>query len=156
MKVVTMAINAAASAFSNCAPQKATSPDLMGNTRPRRKPRDYASGGENRWGRRVPHRATASHAAALALLLLAGCDGRDARNTYADPPATEAGPSRAERAAQQFGLRNVRHVGMAGAWACSKDDSWLNSATVEGDTMAGGHVRATVCCGWLKGCTVRF
>lgn len=73
MKVVTMAMNAAASAFSNCAPQKATSPDLMGNTRPRRKPRDYASGGENRWGRRVPHRATASHAATLALLLLAGC-----------------------------------------------------------------------------------
>jgi hypothetical protein len=93
----------------------------------------------------------------LLLTLLVACDQRESiPRTYAPAEPVAPHKSRSVQAAEDFGLSDVRREGVAGAWACSKDDSWLNSATVSGVTMAGKRVTATVCCGWLKGCTVRF
>lgn len=59
----------------------------------------------------------------------------------------------ATRALEAMGLREVR-LGGYPWFECAKNDVF-NSA-FEARSATGGEVRGAVCCGVLKGCTVRF
>ena len=64
------------------------------------------------------------------------------------------GADRAIRSAESSGLSDV--VASGSAWlACSNSDMMLGQ-TIQATNAAGQRVTATVCCGVLKACTVRF
>lgn len=96
---------------------------------------------------------------ALVLFILAGCGPSDGipREHARPAPAVQGGraPSKTEQAALRFGCKTARDIGGA-MFRCSDGDSWINSATVACENQLGVVVEAYVCCGWIKGCTVRF
>lgn len=56
-------------------------------------------------------------------------------------------------AAESAGLHDVKPTGLA-LMSCAKGDTFRSHFTAK--TSDGKPVRGTVCCGWLKDCTVRF
>jgi hypothetical protein len=60
---------------------------------------------------------------------------------------------RAVAAAEAAGLRDVEPLGY-NIFSCSEDDVF--GVNVRGQNSAGTPVEATVCCGLIKGCTVRY
>lgn len=65
-----------------------------------------------------------------------------------------APPSKQELVLTRLGYKNIQ-LSAASVWACSKDDSWVNSNDFTADGP-NGPISGTVCCGWMKGCTVRY
>ena len=64
-------------------------------------------------------------------------------------------------ASEDEALRALRGTGLTNIWlggysffACAADDSFNNEFTAS--TRDGQPVNGVVCCGWFKGCTVRF
>lgn len=53
----------------------------------------------------------------------------------------------------ESGYTNVKLTGYA-PFACGKDDDY--GSKFEATNPAGKRVKGAVCCGFLKGCTVRF
>jgi hypothetical protein len=103
-------------------------------------------------------RIAASLLVSIFVVSACGGDDGDIPRHYAPGDTGSVAPkSRAVEAAEAFGLSDAREVGAVGLWSCSDEDSILNSATVEGtNRLSGARVRVSVCCGWLKACTVRF
>jgi hypothetical protein len=94
----------------------------------------------------------------LPLLLIVGlsCENSSVPPSVNVTPAQPAKlEERQERAVRSAGLREAKSTGMP-LFECSDSDSMLNSEGFEAKNMAGDIVKGTVCCGWLKGCTVRF
>lgn len=59
----------------------------------------------------------------------------------------------ARRTLDAAGLRNVEITGWS-PMSCAKDD--LTSTGFRADNSAGKRIEGVVCCGILKGCTVRY
>jgi hypothetical protein len=57
------------------------------------------------------------------------------------------------RALEAQGYRDVR-IGSHAWWGCGRDDSY--SSHFIATNPLGKRVAGVVCCGWTKGCTVRF
>lgn len=63
--------------------------------------------------------------------------------------------SRAQNALNAYGFKDVRLT--SPSWfICGKDDSVFMSNDFTANNPAGTPVHGTVCCGYMKGCTVRF
>lgn len=73
----------------------------------------------------------------LASLLLLGCSA----------------PGKSRAALQKAGFTQIEIVG-PGLWGCSKDDTFNTRFRAQGPT--GNFSQGNVCCGLMKGCTIRF
>ena len=63
--------------------------------------------------------------------------------------------SRQRNAVAALGLKDVTLK--APSWLmCGKDDNLFMSNNFEATNINGVHVHGTVCCGFMKGCTIRF
>jgi hypothetical protein len=90
----------------------------------------------------------------VLVLTLFSCESSTARpEPQPEQPATLG--ERQANAVRAMGLRNPKPHGSA-LFSCSDSDTILQSEGFEATNMAGERVTGTVCCGWLKGCTVRF
>ncbi len=58
-----------------------------------------------------------------------------------------------KRVAESAGLHDVKATGLA-PMSCSKHDTFRSHFTAK--NASGKTVHGSVCCGWLKDCTVRF
>lgn len=65
-----------------------------------------------------------------------------------------APPSKQEYVLSKLGYKNIK-LSSASLMACSDEDSWMNSNDFTADGP-NGPISGTVCCGWFKGCTVRY
>lgn len=65
-------------------------------------------------------------------------------------------PSRAYLTLEENGYTEIELTGMPLFTCDSKSDSLLNSSGFEAKNHLGKQVSGSVCCGWLKGCTIRF
>ncbi len=61
---------------------------------------------------------------------------------------------RQESAVRSLGFKDPYSTGPV-IIGCSEDDSFLNSESFRAIGPDGRNVEGSVCCGWLKGCTVR-
>ena len=75
--------------------------------------------------------------AVLIIFLLTGCTA----------------PDRTKETLEKAGYANIE-TGEYDFWSCGKDDDFATKFTA--DNPAGQRVSGTVCCGFLKGCTIRF
>ena len=78
-------------------------------------------------------------AAVLMGLLIAVCGCEDA--------------DRARQTLEDYGFTDI-NVGGYDAWSCGDDYTFSNS--FEATNANRRRVKGTVCCGYLKGCTVKF
>ena len=81
--------------------------------------------------------STKSKLLTLAVLLCTACT--DEANT--------------ERTLKAHGFTQIRTTGYE-PFACSEDDTFKTGFSAK--NPAGDYVQGTVCCGWMKNCTVRF
>ena len=65
----------------------------------------------------------------------------------------EANPDEAMRALEAQGLTHVTIAGYP-FFACGEGDNFNSAFSARG--VNGDLVEGAVCCGWMKGCTVRF
>ena len=75
-----------------------------------------------------------------------------------EEPLQQGTKSRAEQALENQGFTSIE-MGKGGSspvFACSDSDSLLNSSSFTALNAKGTRVEGTACCGWFKGCTVRF
>lgn len=84
-----------------------------------------------------------------AALLLAGCPEVDRSE-----PVAKA-PSRAEQALRSAGFTDIRLSGTP-YFTCADDDSLFMSSNFRAKNSTGELVGGAVCCGFVKGCTVRY
>ena len=94
--------------------------------------------------------------------LVRGCDPKLSIKEYmeclkTEPPRNSSPPtmSKQEEVLKNQGYKNIQ-IGDPALFGCDEKDSLLNSNTFTADTPIGTHVSGYVCCGWLKGCTVRY
>lgn len=73
----------------------------------------------------------------MIILLLVGCTS----------------PNRTKETLEKAGYSNIQ-VGNYDLFRCGEDDDFATQ--FEADNQAGQRVSGTVCCGLLKGCTIRF
>lgn len=85
----------------------------------------------------------------LVVVVMLGCSSSQSTSTPQPAP-----PSKQVYVLEKLGYKNIQ-LSTADPWACSEDDSWLNSSSFTA-TGPNGPISGTVCCGWLKGCTVRY
>ena len=62
-------------------------------------------------------------------------------------------PGRSEEALQKAGFTEIQTTGYS-AFACSDSDDYHTGFRAK--NPQGVVVTGTVCCGWLKSCTIRF
>lgn len=89
---------------------------------------------------------------AVLLCLLAACETTGAQNPGASTSDKQT------RAIRALGFTDIRvGAGNSSPWMeCADSDSYLNSKSFTARTKEGELVEGVVCCGWIKGCTVRF
>lgn len=88
---------------------------------------------------------------ALAILTAtAACDGPAPKA----PPLTDPRHLKTLRA---LGIHDADGGGNGSpGFQCSDTDSLLNSTAFRGTGADGEKIEGVICCGWMKGCTVRF
>lgn len=69
--------------------------------------------------------------------------------------AAPAQPDRATNTLQASGFKDIS-LRQPSWFACGKDDSIFMSNDFTATNPVGAQVSGTVCCGFFKGCTVRF
>ena len=75
-----------------------------------------------------------------------------------DPSAFSSTPSTPDRAYVAVSSMGMKDIVLGGAplFACGKDDSLIMSHSFTATNIVGVKVAGNVCCGFFKGCTVRF
>lgn len=93
----------------------------------------------------------------LPLIILgAGCEMQATSST--NSTSTSQGVSKQYRAVESQGFKDIK-MGIGSqspVLACSDKDSWANSDSFKAKNINNIEVDGVVCCGWFKGCTVRF
>ena len=87
------------------------------------------------------------------VFLGAGCE-----NIPLDNNKQEVYKSNAQKSVEAQGFTDVK-MGSGSAdifFGCSNEDSLLNSERFSAKNINGVTVDGVACCGWLKGCTIRF
>lgn len=94
--------------------------------------------------------------ATLICAMMVACRAPEGDLRHAPSPAeAPVEDSRQLRALKAMGFTEIT-LGSADISACSDDDSYFNSASfLARSPFTGMSVKGNVCCGFLKGCTVR-
>lgn len=81
--------------------------------------------------------------------------------SFAECGACEVSDYRFNNATKNEGLQDVKNLNNYDYFECGYGDLWVSSFAAErkstdGETVTSHSVNGTVCCGILKGCTVRW